>query len=321
MVRAISVRLFPKTTAKSAAALLLLATLGRGEESAATPAFSPPLDAGLMEEPADREASGLAASRRSPDVLWVLSDSGNQPVLHALDLAGRRRGRLRVDGVRNTDWEDLASFMLDGKAWLLVADCGDNRAERGACVLHVVAEPDPTALSVDREISARPAYSINYIYEDTARDCEAVAVDPAERMVYLLSKRDVPARLYRLPLRAAPAAQPAAARSIGRVPHLPQPNAIQKAMPLPLLAFLGEPTGMDFSADGRLAVVLTYGGVELFPRATGETWADALARAPVELASHLLPQAEGVCFTRDARSIFVCSEETMKWTRYDRRER
>ena len=76
---------------------------------------------------------------------------------------------------------------------------------------------------------------------------------------------------------------------------------------------------MDFSPDGRLALVLTYGDVLLFPRTAGESWADALVKEPVKLGGHQLPQAEGVCFSRDGRSIFVCSEMTMKMLRYTRR--
>ena len=36
--------------------------------------------------------------------------------------------RLRIDGVRAVDWEDIASYELDGKAWLLIGDVGDNAA-------------------------------------------------------------------------------------------------------------------------------------------------------------------------------------------------
>lgn len=325
MVQLISDRPRPKTIAKSAFTALALVgaaavAAGGAAATGSAPEFSAPRDAGLMAEPADREASGLAASRRDTNLLWVLSDSGNEPVLHGLDRAGNRRGRLRLTGVANIDWEDLAAFELDGKAWLLIADCGDNSGGRRDSVLHVVEEPDPATLVPDGERSVRPAYSIHFIFEDGARDCEAVAVDPEERAVYLLTKRDLPARLYRLPLQEAGARLPAAARLVGRVPHLPQPALLQRAIKAPLFAYRGEPTGMDFSPDGRLAAVLTYGDLLLFPRAVGEFWAAALARPPTELPSHRLPQAEAACFTRDGRSVFVCSEETMRWIRYDRRE-
>ena len=45
----------------------------------------------------------------------------------------------------------------------------------------------------------------------------------------------------------------------------------------------GMPVGMDFAADGSAAVVLTYMDVLLFPRQPGESWTDALTRAPQRL--------------------------------------
>jgi hypothetical protein len=109
------------------------------------------------------------------------------------------------------------------------------------------------------------------------------------------------------------------AKFVGFVPRLPQPSKVQKLITGPLGKYRSEPTGMDFAADGSAAVVLTYGDLCWFERRTGESWADALARDPVVLRAHLLPQAEGVCFSRDAAHIFVVSESVRALLRYDRR--
>ncbi len=310
-----------KTTAKSALAALLVSAAALAAETPMAPRFAGPFDAGLMVEPVNHEASGLAPSRRADGLFWVNADSGDEPVLYAIGSDGACRGKLRLAGVKNNDWEDLASFDLDGKSWLLVADCGDNDAIRQSYALHLVEEPDPALLSPGADLTLWPAWSVHFIYEDGARDCEAVAVDAAERVVYLLSKRDVPARLYRLPLAPADAKMPAAARFLGTVPGLPQPNSLQRTITAPLFAYRGQPCALDFSPDASLALVLTYGETLLFPRAPGETWAAALARTPVQLGGHQLPQAEAACFARDGRTIMVCSEKTMRWLRYERRER
>lgn len=279
--------------------------------------FAGPFDASLMSEPRSREASGLAASRRAPNLLWTHDDSGGPPVLYALDATtGALRGRLRIDGTRNTDWEDLAAFELDGRAWLLIADVGDNLGRRSSVWLHVVPEPDPTTLAAGTELTVRPAYSIQFTYEDLARDCEAVAVDTASRTIYLLTKREPTPRLYALPLQ--PANGLVVARRVGEVPHLPQPSTLQRAIALPAQAFRGQPTALDFAADGSAAVVLTYGDLLLFPRAPGEAWATALARPPLQLPAHYLPQAEAACFSPEGQSIYVCSERTMRLLRYQR---
>src|SRR5215207_9736579 len=78
--------------------------------AAEQPTYIGPLAAGSLQAPPKQESSGLAISRRSPDILWTHDDSGGAPVLYAVDTSGRKRGSLRVRGVKNEDWEDMASF-------------------------------------------------------------------------------------------------------------------------------------------------------------------------------------------------------------------
>lgn len=293
---------------------------GRAHAAEAEPAFAGPVHAGRMDEPKTCEASGLAPSRLTAGLLWTHDDSGGAPVLRALAAdGGKARGWLRVLGVANRDWEDLASFTADGKAWLLIADTGDNLGQRAQVVLHVLEEPAATQLARRGEVAQFPAYSIAFVYEDGPRDCEAVAVAPEEQAVYLLTKRDRPARLYRLPLQAAAPDRPAVARQVGTVPHLPQSTGWTSWIPAPERAFRGDATALDFSSDGRRALVLTYGGTYLFARAPGESWATALAREPQPAAGHHLPQAEAACFDPAGRVIFVASEQSRRLLRYDAR--
>ena len=72
------------------------------------------------------EASGLARSQRYPDVFWVANDDGPS-VLYAIDSTGKDLGRVTIKDASNRDWEDLASFTLDGVPYLLAADIGDYR--------------------------------------------------------------------------------------------------------------------------------------------------------------------------------------------------
>lgn len=319
MVRSLSVFALLKTTPKSAFAVLLGLLLTLPGRADVAPVYAGPVEAAQLAEPKNEETSGIAVSHRTPGLMWTHNDSGGEPVLFALNADGSLRGKVRVAGVTNYDWEELASFELDGRAWLLAADIGDNYATRKNCVLHLIAEPDAAALSPGQELLLRPEYSITYIYEDGARDAESLAVDVRERSIYVLSKREDTPRLYRLPLTPAPTAQPVAARFLGLVPHLPQPTALQRNVRMPTQGFLGWPTAMDFSHDGTLALVLVYEQPLLFPRAAGETWAEALAREPVKLTPHQFPQAEAACFTTDDRAILVGSEKTMQLLRYDRR--
>ena len=255
------------------------------------------------------ETSGLAASHRADDLLWAHNDSGGEPVLYAVDLTGRLRGQLRLTGVTNTDWEDIASFELDGRAWLLAADVGDNDSRRHDCALYVVPEPDPAALTPGGELATAVAWRVPVRFPDGPRDCEAVAVDSREGRVYLLSKRTVPAVLYSLPLRPAAAeATTLTATRLANITQIAPASGSESVIPLPAFKYHNEPTGLDFAPDGSAAVVLTYGGGWLFPRRAGQTWTEALAGMPARLAFTGLVKAEGVCFSRDGHAIFVTSE-------------
>lgn len=282
--------------------------------------FAGPLEAGSLEAPPKLETSGLAASRRGADLLWTHDDSGGAAELHAITTAGRRVGTLRLRGVKNDDWEDLAAFEHGGKAWLLVADVGDNDAKRPTVRLHVVEEPAAARLKSDAVLEAAPAYTLRLRYPDGPRDCESVAVDAAEGAIYLLTKRDLPPRLYRAPLADA-GGKVVAATFVCELPALIGRSAVDDLIKRVVGKKFSWPTGMDFSADGRSAVVLTYGEPLVFARAPGEAWAAAFQRPPQRLPFHELAQAEAVCFSPDGRTIFVASEGTRTFVRYTREPR
>ncbi|MBX3737671.1 MAG: hypothetical protein KF715_13320 [Candidatus Didemnitutus sp.] len=299
-----------KSYGATAILLAIVHALTVAGNAAPVPSFAPPVVAGALAEPRNRETSGLAASRRTPGLLWTHNDSGGEPVLYAVASdTGDLRGQVRVKGV--------ASFERDGKAWLVAGDIGDNSGRRPFILLHFIEEPAASALAPGRETEVAPAYTLRVVYEDLARDCESLAVDAREGAIYLLSKREDVPRLYRLPL--APSRETVVARRVGSVPHLPQPDFFQRLLKTPTGRYRGEPCAMDFAPDGSAAVVLTYGDTLLFPRSADESWAAALAKTPVVLPPHDLPQAEAACFSADGRAIFVASEETMTLLRYDRR--
>lgn len=284
---------------------------------AADPTFTGPFAAGKLEAPPNQEASGLAASRRSKDILWTHDDSGGAPMLYAVDTSGRKRGAIVVTGTRNEDWEDVAAFQRDGKPWLLVADTGDNDAKRESVRIHVLEEPPTAELDPQKSLQVAPAYTLKIRYEDGPRDCESVAVDATEGAIYLLSKRDAPPRLYRIPL--GPSREKhVTARRIGQVPELAGTSPIDAIFKHLAGKKAAWPTAMDFSSDGRLALVLTYGAPVVFVREGKEPWAETFKREPIRLLFHGLPQAEGACFTPDGRSIYVVSETTPAMVRYDR---
>jgi hypothetical protein len=253
-----------------------------------------------VESPAVNEASGLAISSRDPAFMWIVNDSGAKPVLELAGTDGTDRGRVTVDGARNVDWEDISSFKLGGVSYLLIAGSGDNNSRRESCTLYIVEEPALPKEGASLAGNVKPAWTISYGYEDGPRDCEAVAVDVAAGKIILISKRTKPPMVYEMPLRPK-GSEPVVAKKVGETSVVP-PKGV---FPLPYIA---QPTGLDISADGSAAAVVTYYGVFLFSRTGKESWAEALAKAPVILKPHGLHQAESIAFSRDGKWLTVVSE-------------
>jgi len=107
--------------------------VGCGDSGSAPPPEREPLVrvvGNLGYKPLD-ETSGLARSSRDPDLLWAVNDDGAS-VLYGIARNGRKRGKVGIRKAGHRDCEDLAAFELDGTAYLLIADTGDNEA----CLRH-----------------------------------------------------------------------------------------------------------------------------------------------------------------------------------------
>ena len=261
---------------------------------------------GTLESESLDEISGLARSLRNPTLFWGHNDSGNGAYVYAFNQQGLHQGRLNLIGVGNRDWEDMASFHWQGQAWLLLADVGDNQSQHPELRLQLVGEPQikKTGASVRRA----PKASYRFVYPDGPRDSESIAVDISETSVYILSKRDVPARLYRLPLSLEDNGQTQTAEFLGTVPQIPQPSIIERVHASPHGRWSAQPTAFDFAPDRSSAAVLTYKSVFIFPRTGDQTWAEALAAQPIEYPLPRLKQAESLVYV-SPNEVLVSSEK------------
>lgn len=261
--------------------------------------------AGQFEDGNISEASGIAASRRSGDVLWVHNDSGSKARLYAVDTSGRSRGRIRLEKADNDDWEDLASGLLDGEAVLIVGDIGDNDARRKHVTLYVVADPD---LDDDDKPELRPLRRIRFRYPDGPRDAEALAFDSARDRALILTKRDVPPRLYAVPLTEGED-ETIEAQALGAVTTLPRPSRQDVEIARTLDSWHWQPTAMDIAPDGSAIVILTYSAVYYYQRQGDEDWTQTLARRPLALDTRRIRDAEAIAFGSDTRTLFMTVEK------------
>lgn len=287
-----------RVTARTAAVALLAALVacggGRNPPGAQL--------SGMLIDPQLNEISGLAASRRHRDVLWLHDDGGNPARLFAVSTRGQRLATFRLEGVPKTDWEDIAAFELDGRAYLLVADVGDNGGLRKTLQLHVVEEP--TRL---RNARLKPAWSIAFRWPDGARDCEAVVVDAARGQIMLVSKKRQPPELFTLPLRPS-GTQLLTATRVGLLAGVPQPDAASLRKSPRRARLVAQVTAADISPDGRTLAVMTYRNLLLYPRGPRQSWAQAVAQSPKSAPLPWLPQAEALGWASDGRGLYATGE-------------
>jgi hypothetical protein len=286
-------------------ALLLAAGCTNPQDSApliTAPGRGVKLPAGAL-----TEASGLAPSLLRPDALWLNNDSGDTPTLYQLSMDGRELGRIRIEGATATDWEDCASFTYKGQPWLLAADTGDNDQQRDIITLWIAPEPEPSKLSPGKPLKVGLAWSIRVRFPEGPEDCESVGVDATEERIYLISKRSHPPVVYSVPLKPAGDGVVVAQR-VTALEWMKPASGLGSTLPTPRGRYANQPTGLSFSQDGRMAVILTYVDTWLYTRAPGQSWAELFSKPGVLLPDHGLLQAEAVCLSADSRSIFITSE-------------
>lgn len=277
----------------------------------ARPDPPPPLPEGvelaaLITDSRLSEISGLALSRRHPDIFWMHNDSHDANALYGVDRQGRIQATLQLP-VPNVDWEDISSFEHGGQSWLLVADTGDNGGVRTELALHLLPEPDTLD---DYPIAADAVRTIRFRWPDGARDCEAVAVDVQHGAIYLIGKKRKPPDLFRLPLwpqENQPSDALHEAERIGTLAGIVQPTAEDLARSPVYGRYRSQITAADISADGRLFAVMSYLHVYLWPRHR-DGWGAALAQPPQQRELPWMAQAEAMGFDAQDRALWLSSE-------------
>jgi hypothetical protein len=231
------------------------------------------------------EASGLAASRKTRNLLWTHNDSG-AAVVFAFDEKGSLVGRVQVTGAEVDDWEDIAVGACPRGLCLYIGDIGDNRRKRARVTVYRVTEPNP------HDGRTEAAETFHATYPDGPHDAEALFVTDSD--VFLVTKgHGGPIALYRFPQPLTPGVTVRLER-IG----VPASNgAVDRAERV---------TGASTSIDGRWVALRTLNSVALYRTADliEGRWHEA---ARVDVTGIGEPQGEGVAFAGDD-SIFLAGE-------------
>lgn len=110
------------------------------------------------------EASGLAASRLHPGVLYTVNDSGGKKHVMALDAnTGKRLATFIISGAVNFDWEDIACGPCGGGTGhcIYIADTGDKRLLGAANRIYRVREP---ASMTDQHLILESTLKFTYVW-------------------------------------------------------------------------------------------------------------------------------------------------------------
>jgi len=153
--------------------------------------------------------------------------------------------------------------------------------------LYVIEEPEPGKSKVDY------AWRLDFEYPEGPRDAEAIAVDVENQRVLVLTKSDIPALLYSVPLVPDSKKRQSATR-LGAVGSLPQPTRSEVEFAAKTDSWHWQPTSMDITEDESHAVILTYGGVYLY-------YASTPARSRQQDSQ---PPGGGCCLQRKRRRHF-----------------
>lgn len=235
--------------------------------------------------PVLEEISGLAFSKNHPDRIYVHTDSGGEVAVFIVDSHGKEIGKIRLEGVENRDWEDIAVGPgPGGKSYVYVAEIGDNLGVHQSVQIFRFPEPD----KFRGEGSVKPEV-LTFTYPAGAMDAESLFVDPITGDLFVISKRDSQNTVFRL--KSGDFGKSAVvAEEMGKLPF-------------------SSSTAADISQDGSKILIKNYFKVYHWERKSGESVAEALSRTPKELPYVPEPQGEAIGFQPDGKAYFTISEK------------
>ncbi len=247
------------------------------------------------------ENSAAAMSVHQPGVLFTINDSGNDPLLFAIDTTGANRGMWRVSGVANADWEAASIGPCDAQrpsGCVYIGDTGENTGPNPSRAIYRVVEPtaDGGRGFVQPEV-------LQYTYPDQRHDVESMYV-AVNGDIFLITKRPLlrgsrlrPALVFRISASAWGASGRVVAEFVDSLPIVPG------SVPFRLI------TDASLAPDGHHVAVRTYSQVFIFATdsITGAV-NHAVAPSVCDLAPLGEGQGEGVAWVNTRGRLAFTSE-------------
>jgi hypothetical protein len=277
------------------AGILLVAVLPlmAGRYCLAATSFLSGVQTGTVQNNSIDEASGIAASRMNPNVLWTHNDSGDSARVFAMTTTGTNLGTYSFSGAGAIDWEDIAvgPGPVLGSQYLYAADIGDNGGSRGSVSVYRVPEPVVSDSQSPVSTSLSGVARLTFAYPDGPRDAESMFVDPQTKDIYIISKRENPHHVYRAAY----------------------PQATGVTAMLELVATFADSdqfTAADISPGGDEIILRSYAtsSGSLYVRPSGGSIADAFSTTPISIPLRSEVQGEAIGFDPNGWGYYTTSE-------------
>ena len=235
-----------------------------------------------------KEISGLAVGFKNENLVFMIEDQGNANEVHVFNSSGTFKTKLILEGVDNTDWEDIAigSGPVEGESYVYIADMGDNNAVRTSVRIIRFIEPDLSGNHAN-SITVTNFDIVNFQYPSGARDAEALLVHPQTKDLIIMTKRDELTRVYKL--------------------EYPYNQSMNKAIFVGSLPFKKLVAG-DISSDGQRVVVKNKSTIFYWELSENNFYKTIFQQAPKTITYIQEPQGESIAFSKDGKSYYTISE-------------
>ncbi len=253
-----------------------------------TPLYTLGEEIGKVENSKLDEISGMAASSRYRDTFWVNNDSGDQPNIYLINLAGELIATLSLPApTTNRDWEGIT--IADG--YIYIGEIGDNLAIYPHKKIYRVAEPTTIDIKEREQMfEAQSVETMHFNFADGKRDSETLMFDPISQELVLVSKRELNVMVYTTPF----------IENTQSDVRLIESCATLKFT----LATAG-----DISLDGSKILVKNYPNIFYWERTPGESIAQALSKEHTILEYDPEPQGESIVWSTHEDAFYTISEK------------
>lgn len=244
------------------------------------------------------ESSGLASSKIHENLLYTHNDSGDSSRFFAVTTKGELKETFNFTGDPTLDngvkdCEDIAvgPGPVKSKSYIYLGDIGDNGRIRKYISIYRFQEP---AISEQKTTTLIKSRAIQLKYPDGPRDAETLMIDPIDKLIYIITKREDSVGIYTAPLN----------------PPLNDTVTLEKRG---TVHFEGVPglkwiTAGDISFDGSQILIKSYEKVFYWKRDAGEPVWKTLQKPYIELPYTLERQGEAISFNTEGNAYFTTSE-------------